>query len=333
MIEIKAIIMEQYGSPDVLQYKEVPIPTISSKEVLIEVKACGVNYADTTKRLGGGGVHQSSLPWIPGSEVSGIVRKVGSAVTHISEGDRVVALTINTGGGYAQYCKVSASKVFHIPDELPFVDGAAIPVQGLTAYHVLTTQGRLQKGESVLIHAAAGGVGTLAIQLAKYLGAAKIFAAASSDEKLELAKSLGADVLVNYSKENWFEEIQENTEGMGVDLILESIGGQFRIDNFNCLSTFGRMVTFGSASRTSVDINPSTLMAKCQSLTGFLLGRVLERQDLFFESLRQIIELAAQGSIKPVIRNIHPLHMAPELHQLMEQRKTTGKLILLPWEQ
>ena len=231
------------------------------------------------------------LPWIPGSEVSGIVSKVGSNVTHVAEGDRVVALMPDTGGGYAQYCKVSALRVFPIPDELQFIDAAAIGVQGLTAYHVLTTQGRLQRGESVLIHAAAGGVGTFAIQLAKYLGATKIIAAASSDEKLELTKSIGADVLVNYSTEGWIEEILENTEGKGVDLILESIGGQFRLDNLNCLAPFGRLVTYGNASRTSLDVNPATLMAKCYSLSGFILGRIMERQDLFIESLGQIIEL------------------------------------------
>lgn len=330
---MKAILIEQYGSVDVLEYRDVPIPTISSEEVLIEVKACGVNYADTTKRRGGGGVHQTALPWIPGSEVSGIVSKVGSAVTHVAEGDRVVAVVQEVGGGYAQYCKASASRVLQIPNELQFVDAAAIPVQGLTAYHVLNTQGRLQKGDSVLIHAAAGGVGTLAIQLAKYIGAGKIIAAASTDEKLELAKSLGADVVVNYSEENWIQQVLENSDGKGVDLILESIGGQFRLDNFNCLSPFGRLVTYGSASRTSVDVNPALLIAKSQSLTGFLLGRVTERKELFFESLGQILELAAKGVVKPVIGNLQPLHKAPEMHRLLEQRQTTGKLILLPWEE
>jgi NADPH:quinone reductase len=330
---MKAILIEQYGSADVLQYTDVPIPEITSGEVLIEVKACGVNYADTTKRRGGGGVHQTALPWIPGSEVSGIVIKVGSTVSHVSVGDRVVAVVQDVGGGYARYCKANASRVVQIPDDLPFVDAAAIPVQGLTAYHVLTTQGRLQKGESVLIHAAAGGVGTLAIQLAKYMGPGKIIAAASTDEKLELANSLGADVVVNYSEDSWIQQVLEHTDGKGVDLILESIGGQFRIDNLNCLSTFGRLVTYGSASRSSVDVNPGPLIAKCQSLTGFLLGKVTERKELFFESLEKIIELAAQGIVKPVIGSLQPLHKAAEQHRLLEQRQTTGKVILLPWEE
>ncbi|MEW6637819.1 MAG: NADPH:quinone oxidoreductase family protein, partial [Actinomycetota bacterium] len=295
MAKMRAILVEEFGEPEVMRYVEVDRPVPGPGEVLIEVRAAGVNYADTMRRRNSYVVRQE-LPFVPGSEVAGVVAEVGEGVEDVKEGDRVVAL-IGTGG-YAEYAVAQARGLIPIPEGLDFEGAAALPLQGLTAYHVIKTSGAMKPGESILVHAAAGGVGTLAVQMAKLLGAGTVIATASSDEKLELARSLGADVLINYTDDDWPERVREVTGGRGADVILEMVGGEFVRKNLQCLAPFGRMVVFGAASGERGTISPVDLMKRCHAVVGFYLPQVIRRQELLGPSLREMLGWLAAGQLK-----------------------------------
>lgn len=328
MSQMKAIVVEEFGEPEVLQYKDAERPEPDEGEVLIEVRSAGVNYADTMRRRDEYLVPQE-LPFTPGSEVAGIVSEVGKGVEDASVGDRVVAL-IGTGG-YAEYAVASARALIPLPEGLDFDEAAAVPLQGLTAYHILKTSGALEEGESVLVHAAAGGVGTLAVQMAKLLGAGTVVATASSQEKLDLAESLGADALIDYTKEDWPEKVREATNGEGADVILEMVGGnEFLQKNLECLAVFGRMVVYGAASGDRGSIVPAGLMKDCHSVTGFYLPRIMGRPDLFVPSLQEILGWIPSGDLELTIGGTYPLENAERSHADLEGRKTTGKIILNP---
>ncbi|HET7477911.1 MAG TPA: NADPH:quinone oxidoreductase family protein, partial [Rubrobacteraceae bacterium] len=292
MSQMKAIRVEEFGEPEVLRYVDAERPSPGEGEVLIEVRSAGINYADTMRRRNQYVVSQD-LPFVPGSEVAGIVAEVGEGVESVSISDRVVTL-LGTGG-YAEYAVAPARNLIPIPHGLGFDEAAAIPLQGLTAYHCIKTSGALKEGESVLVHAAAGGVGTLAVQMAKLLGAGKVIATASSDEKLDLAKSLGADVLINYTEEGWPEKVREATDGKGADIILEMVGGDFLEKNLKCLNVFGRMVVYGAASGERGSIIPLALMKRCHAVVGFYLPQIMSRPDLFVPSLRETLGWISSG--------------------------------------
>lgn len=327
MPEMKAIRVEEFGEPDVIRYVDVERPSPAAGEALIKVKSAGINYADTMRRRDQY-VERQELPFTPGSEVAGEVVEVGEGVEDVSVGDRVVTL-LGTGG-YADYAVAPVRNLIPMPEGLDFDQAAAIPLQGLTAYHCIKTSGALQDGESVLVHAAAGGVGTLAVQMAKLLGAGKVIATASSQEKLDLARSLGADVLINYTQDDWPEQVREATDGRGADIILEMVGGDFLEKNLNCLNVFGRMVVFGAASGERGSIVPIALMKRCHAVVGFYLPQIMRRPDLFVPSLRETLGWISSGDLKLTIGATYPLEKAAEAHADLEGRKTTGKLLLNP---
>ena len=324
---MKAILVEEFGEPDVLQYVDVERPSPGEREALIEVRSAGVNYADTMRRRNQYVVPQD-LPFIPGAEVAGTVAEVGDRVEGVAAGDRVV--TLLGMGGYAQYAVAPERGLIPLPEGLDFDHAAAIPLQGLTAYHCIKTSGALKEGESVLVHAAAGGVGTLSVQMAKLLGAGTVIATASSDEKLDLARSLGADVLIDYTEEDWPEGVREATEGKGADVILEMVGSDFPEKNLGCLNVFGRMVVFGAASRERGTIVPAALMRRCHAVVGFYLPEVMRRPDLFVPSLQEVLGWISSGKLKLTIGGTYPLASAAEAHSALEGRQTTGKLLLNP---
>lgn len=327
MPRMRAIVVEEFGEPEVLRYTDVERPEPGEGEVLVEVRSSGINYADTMRRRDQYLVRQE-LPFVPGSEVAGTVAAVGEGVEDVAAGDRVVAL-IGTGG-YAEYAVAPAEAIIPLPEGLDFDEAAAIPLQGLTAYHILSTSGAMKEGESVLVHAAAGGVGTLAVQMAKLMGAGRVIATASSRSKLDLAHSLGADVLIEYTDEDWPERVREATSGSGADVILEMVGGDFPEKNLRCLNVFGRMVVYGAASRDRGRLVPADLMRRCHSVVGFYLPRILGRPDLFVPSLREMLAWISSGDLKLVIGARYPLEAATEAHQALEGRETTGKIILNP---
>ena len=327
MAQMKAIWVGEFGEADVLQYVDVERPEPGEGEVLIEVRSAGVNYADTMRRRNQY-VESQDLPFTPGSEAAGTVAEVGEGVDDVSVGDRVVTL-LGTGG-YAEYAVAPARGLIPLPEGLDFDRAAAIPLQGLTAYHCIKTSGALKDGESVLVHAAAGGVGTLSVQVAKLLGAGTVIATASSEEKLDLARSLGADVLIDYTEEDWPEQVREATEGKGADIILEMVGADFPEKNLRCLNFFGRMVVFGAASRERGTIVPATLMKRCHAVVGFYLPQIMRRPDLFVPSLKEILAWISSGDLQLTIGGTYPLEHAAEAHTDLEGRRTKGKLLLNP---
>src|ERR687890_1132775 len=327
MAQMKAIMVEEFGEPEVLRHADVESPSPGGGEVLLEVRSAGVNYADTMRRRNQY-LETQDLPFTPGSEVAGTVAEVGEGVEDVAAGDRVVTL-LGTGG-YAEYALVPARSLIPLPEGLDFDQAAAIPLQGLTAYHCIKTSGALKEGESVLVHAAAGGVGTLAVQMAKLLGAGTVIATASSEEKLDLARSLGADVLVDYTEDDWPERILEATEGNGADIILEMVGADFPQKNLECLNVFGRMVVFGAASGERGSIVPAALMKPCHAVVGFYLPQIMRRPDLFIPSLQEVLGWISSDDLKLTIGDTYPLEQAATAHADLEGRKTTGKLLLNP---
>jgi NADPH2:quinone reductase len=327
MAQMKATKVEEFGEADVLLYVDVERPEPGEGEVLIEVRSAGVNYADTMRRRNQY-LEPQDLPFTPGSEVAGTVAGVGERVDDVAVGDRVVSL-LGTGG-YAEYAIAPARGLIPLPEDLDFDRAAAIPLQGLTAYHCIKTSGALKDGESVLVHAAAGGVGTLSVQMAKLLGSGTVIATASSEGKLELARSLGADVLINYAEEDWPEKVREATDGNGADIILEMVGSDFPRKNLECLAVFGRMVVFGAASRERGTIVPAALMNRCHAVVGFYLPQIMRRPDLFVPSLQEVLGWISTGDLKLTIGGAYSLEQAPEAHADLEGRQTTGKLLLNP---
>ena len=324
---MKAVQFTEYGGPDVLKLIDIERPKIGDQEVLIEVKAIGVNYADTARREGKY-VVPTKLPYIPGAELAGEVVSVGKDVRSFKPGMRVVSLI--ESGAYAQFVRVHEMALTEIPNGVEYSDAVALPLQGQTAYHILKTMGRIEKGETVLVHAAAGGVGALSVQLAKLFGAGKVIATASNDEKLLHAKNLGADYLVNYTEPGWEEKVREFTGGKGVDIALEMVGGAIFEKTLKCLAPFGRLVIFGRASGELSKLDVSKLMRRNHTIIGFFLPQIMSQPELYQRSFTELLNFVNSGELKLTIGGIYRLEEASQVHHLLQGRKTIGKLILIP---
>lgn len=327
---MKAIQFTQYGGPEVLNYVDLEKPKPRDFEVIIKVEAIGVNYADTARREGKY-VVETPLPYVPGSEVAGTIIEVGSNVQNAHVGDRVVTLlNSKRATGYAEFTVANSSTLIAIPESVNMHSAVALPLQGLSAYHILKSMGRLEKGETVLVHAAAGGVGTIAVQLAKLFGAKKVIATASSEEKLIVAKELGADVCINYTKEGWENNVLEATGGLGVDVALEMAGGEIFRKTVDCLAPFGRLVIYGVASGEQARLYPSSLMAENKSVIGFFLPGIMKKEELYLNSLKDLLSYVGEDKLKLTIGGVFPLTSAAKVHRLLQARQTKGKLVLVP---
>ncbi len=322
-----AIRFHRLGPPDVLQYDEVDDPTPGPGQAVVAVKAVGVNWADTHFRSGTYFI-KPSFPQIAGMEAAGEVVAVGEGTTGLAVGDRVMTLAMNA---YAERVLVKPHDCYPIPEGLDYVRAAALPVQGITAHHVLTLSSRMAAGERVLVHAAAGGVGTLAIQLAKSLGASQVIAIASSEEKRALVRELGADVAID-SRGDWGQAVKDATGGKGVDVILEMVGGTDHYRrNLAVLAPLGRMVIYGAASgdlRGTIDGVP--LMTKNASVTGYYMTSLLKNRDLCAPALDDLARRVVRGEIRVIIGREAPLRDAADVHRAMEARSTVGKIVLVP---
>jgi NADPH2:quinone reductase len=326
---MRAIRFRSIGEPEVLSYdEEVPEPTPPPGGVVVRVRAAGVNFADTRFRRGTY-FQRPRFPQIPGMELAGEVVALGDGASGVAVGDRVMGFG---QGSYAELAPALAAELYPIPDGLDFATAAALPVQGLTAHHLLGLAGRLAPGERVLVHAAAGGVGTLAVQLARRLGAAQVLATAGSADKLALARELGADVAIDYTTEDVFERVKAATGGALCDLVLEMLGGTAALErNLRCLGPFGRMVVFGAATGDiHGTVEPIALMPKNQSVIGYYLTPLVRRRDLCAPPLAALAGDVAAGRIRVVIGARLPLGQAIEAHRRMEARGTVGKIILEP---
>lgn len=324
---MKAIQFHEYGNPDVLRLDDIPVPKLGNEDVLIQVKAAGVNFSDTVRRRNLY-PHPSPLPFIPGFEISGVVSQIGNLVQDISVGDRVVALM--QGGGYAEFAAAHFTQVMSLPDEIDFISGAMLPVQGLTAFHLLK-MARLQAKETIFIPAVAGGVGSLTLQLAKHLYSANVIGGASSKDKLEVAKSLGADSLLDYQDPNWPSTLMEITGGRGVDVILEMVGGDFFQKSLACLAICGRLAIYDRVSHQETFFDPITLLLRNQTVTGFDITWFLETHfQETVKPLKILFEWVNEGKVEIQSGGVFPFEESTEVHRLLESRRTTGKFILQP---
>lgn len=320
---MKIVRIHEFGGPEVLKIEEVADSKVAQGEVLIEMEAAGVNYADVMMRIGMYPI--DGLPITPGFEVAGRVVRAADTVTEFKPGDRVVAML---NAGYAERVVASATRVFSVPESLSAVQAAALPVNYLTALHMLREFGRLTPGESVVIHAAASGVGTAAVQLAKLFGG-RVFATASAEDKLRLARELGADETINYTTQDFAAIVKAKTGGRGVDLILECVGGDVFDKSIQCLAPLGRLITYGVAGGVPATVMTPVLLFNNLSVTGFHLGRYYQTQPNR-EGMQEILRLVAAGRIRPIISATFKLDEVAKAHDHLSQRQTRGKVLLVP---
>ena len=316
---MKAIQITEFGGPDVMHLVDLETPTPGPGQELITVSSIGINYADT-HQTENSYLFPQKLPLIPGVEVVGTT----------ASGVRVLALV--EGGGYAQQVVTYSAAMVPVTEGVSDEQALCMLVQGSTAWHVLKTFGHLQTGETVVVHAAAGGVGTIAIQLAKMWGA-KVIAVASSEGKRALATSLGADAVVDATHENLGEAIRAANGGKRVNLILEMVGGKTFDDSLEILAPFGRLVVYGMASRVAPTIiQPASLMGGSKTITGFWLQHCFGKKELMNDVIEQLFALVVEGKLKPVIGATYPMSQAAIAHKAMRSRETTGKITLDPKE-
>jgi NADPH:quinone reductase len=310
--------IDEFGAADVLKLTDVPPPEPGEDELLIRVTRAGVNFADTHSRENSY-VRRFELPLVPGNEVAGTTE----------DGRRVVAM-LDGSGGYAEYAVAPRATTFPIPDGLDEGVALALLIQGLTAWHILRTSARLREGESVVVHSAAGGVGSLAVQLAEPFGAGRVIATASSDDKRRLALELGADAAVDVGAEDLSGALVEANGGRELDVVLEMSGGRVFDESLKALAPFGRLVVYGIASREQREVRTGHLMRKSKAVVGFYLGHCLGRRELMEEPLRDLFERAAHGELRPRMGETYPLSEARRAHEELQSRRTTGKLLLDP---
>jgi NADPH2:quinone reductase len=313
---MRAIQITTFGGPEVLTLTDLPEPVAPEGFEVLDVAAAGVNYADT-HQTEDSYLAKQQLPLVPGGEVVG----------RRADGTRVVALV--NGGGYAEKAVAHPITTFPVPDGVS--DGAALALvlQGLTAWHLLRTSTHLQAGESVVVHAGAGGVGSLAIQLAKAWGAGRVIATASSPEKRKLAEELGADVTVDPDTDDLKSALEEANGGRKVNVVLEMVGGPVFDASLAALAPFGRLATFGMASRQQPKpVNPGELIGRSRTITGFWLAHCFNRPEMLQPQMAEMFAMVESGTLKPVVGGTYPLAEAAQAHRDLLARTSIGKLVL-----
>jgi NADPH:quinone reductase-like Zn-dependent oxidoreductase len=337
---MKAARIHRQGAAEELKIETVPIPQAGPGQILIRVESASVNFSDVKRRRGDTYPFPTELPFVPGGEVAGTVAALGDGVAGPAVGTPVFGLAGGSGqGGYAQYALAFAPQVNPIPTTMEFDNAAALVIAGGTAMLLLKHVARLQPGETILIPAAAGSVGSYAVQIAKHMQAGLIIAAASSQSKQQEATALGADVALDYTRAGWAGEVLRATGGRGVDVLLESSGGAVFAQGLRALAPFGRAIVYGAASGQAAQLDADTMNhvfyapSPNQSLISFNLGGwFIERGQAAGAAMGELVGLVASGAIKPPRIKTLPLADAARAHQLLESRQTSGKLILKPWQ-
>jgi NADPH:quinone reductase-like Zn-dependent oxidoreductase len=342
---VKAAIFKQHGGPEVLEYAEVPEPRIRANEVLVEVKACALNHLDIFVRGGMPGI-EIPLPHILGNDIAGVVREVGELVTWVQPGDEVMVqpgvscghcdaclsgqdnlcreydiIGYRRNGGYAELVAVPGVNIVPKPSQLSWEEAAALPLVTVTAWHMLVARANVQPGENVLVHAAGSGVGSIAIQIAKLRGA-RVITTASTDEKLEKARELGADVTINYTREDWPKEVRRVTDRKGVDVVVEHTGAATWPGSISSLKNNGRLVTCGATSGFDARTDLRQVFYRHLTLLGSFMGSKAE--------LLEAMKFVGEGKIRAVVDQVLPLSEARRAHELIENRAQFGKVVLKP---
>jgi NADPH2:quinone reductase len=319
---MQGIRVQEYGGPAVLRLEEMPTPTPGPGQVLVRLVMAGVNFVDIYQRRGG---YPVPLPYIPGREGAGVVEAVGEGVTHVKPGDRVAY----TGqpGAYADASVVPADSLIPLPADFSFEQGAAFPLQGMTAHYLLHEFRRPKPGDSVLIHAAAGGMGLLLVQWARHLGA-RVFGTVSTEEKATAAREAGADEVILYTRHDFVAETKRLTNGHGADLIIDGVGKTTFPGNLEAVALRGQIVIFGAASGPADPIVPNALMARSITLSGGSLGNYLLTREELLRRAGDVIAGIRAGWLRLRIGKTLPLAEAAEAHRLLEGRQTIGKVLL-----
>ncbi len=345
---MKAMVLQAHGGLEQLSLQQVPVPQLGPRDVLLRVRACGMNHLDLWGRYGrfADRPRKVPLPFILGAEPAGEVAAVGADVAGWKVGDRISVFPMmvcdrcaycragreyhclnrqgtigpSVNGGYAEYCRVPASSALHLPEGLAFTDAAAVALAGRTSWHALVRRARLQPGESVLVHAAGSGVGSLAIQIAKLMGASLVITTASTDVKLRKAKAIGADIGINYATQDFAKEVKRVTSGRGVDVVVEHVGATTWAGSIASLAPEGRLVVCGATSGGDVKLALQDIYYGELDIIGTFGGTRVEQET--------VLRMAAEGRIKPVIHKLLPLERAAEGHTILENRKVFGKVVL-----
>ncbi len=319
---MKAIKMTQFGGPEVLKIEEAALGQPKKGEAVVAIKAAGINFIDIYQRRG---TYPVPLPYIPGLEAAGIVESVGEGVANVKPGDRVAY--VHTPGAYAEKCIIDAKYLIPLPEGLSFEQGAAFPLQGMTAHYLLHEFRKIKPNDTVLIHAAAGGMGLLLVQWAKHLGA-RVFGTVSTEEKAKMAKEAGADEVILYTKQNFVDEVKKLTDKRGVELIIDGVGKTTFAGNLEAAALRGNIVIFGAASGPADPIAPNTLMKHSLTVSGgSLFNYILSPEELKHRS-QAVLEGIQKGWLKLNINQVFPLSEASEAHRKLEDRNSVGKLVL-----
>ncbi|HEX5225629.1 MAG TPA: NADPH:quinone oxidoreductase family protein [Solirubrobacteraceae bacterium] len=315
---MRAVQMTEFGGPEVLQLVELPVPEPAADEVLIRVTRAGLNFADTHTRTNSY-VQKATLPLVPGGEVAGVREDTG---------ERVVALVGD--GGYAEYATAPAERVFPIPPGLDDAVALAMVIQGTTAWHMYRTAGRVADGECVVVHSGAGGVGSLAVQLGHQLGAGRVIATASGEERRALTLELGADAAVDPAPAGLTERLLEANGGEPVDVVFEMAGGEMFDASYRALAPFGRIIVCGISTTEANTLSTGSLLRHSRAVVGFYVFHCLQRPGMFAEALADLFARAERGRLRVIVGNTYKLADAAQAQIDLRARRTTGKLLLDP---
>jgi NADPH2:quinone reductase len=322
---MKAIRVHKYGDASQLSYEEIAKPTPKVGELRVQVEATGLNFIEIYLRTG---LYKGKLPFTPGDEFAGRVDALGEGVTDFRIGDRIA--TASGDEGYAQYSIAPAEKTIKVPDGISAEQAAAVMLQGITAHYLAKSTYPLKPGETVLIHAAAGGVGQLLVQIAKMSGA-RVLATTSSEEKAKIAKEVGADEVILYSKLDFAEEVNRLTKGRGVDVVYDGVGKKTFLKGLDCLRPRGMMVTFGNASGAPEAIEPRILVRKGSLfLTRPSIGHYLQNREEFLWRANDLFDWIQAGQLNVRVDKTFPLEKAADAQRYMEAGSTKGKVLLIP---
>lgn len=321
---MNAIVVKQCGGPEALAYESLPIPTVGHGQALVRINAIGVNFIDVYKRMG---KYPGAVPFIVGEEASGVVEAVGPDVNGLELGQRVAYCSVMPS--YAQYAVVPADRLVPLPNDIDDRTAAALMLQGMTAQYLSTSTYPIQRGDAVLVHAAAGGVGLLLTQMAHHRGA-RVIATVSTDEKAGLARAAGADDVIKYTEQDFEAEVKRLTAGAGVHAVYDSVGKTTFEKGLNCLRRRGTMVSFGQSSGNAPAIEPLRLVRGSLYLTRpTLVDYILTRDELRQRSA-DIFGMVERGELRVHIGAVYPLKDAAQAHRDLEARKTHGKVLLIP---
>jgi len=321
---MKAMRVHEVGGPDVLRYEDVPVPTPGPGQALVKLEAIGLNFLDCYFRAG---LYKTPLPFIPGSEAAGTVTAIGPNVTLVRVGDRVSYAP--TMGAYAEYAAVAADRLVPVPESVDTRTAAAVTLQGMTAHYLATSTYTLKSGDTALIHAAAGGVGLLLVQIAKMRGA-RVFGTVSTREKAALAREAGADEVILYAEQDFEAEIMRLTGGKGVNVVYDSVAKTTFEKSLNCVGPRGVLALFGQSSGPVTTFDPAKLAKNAIFLTRPGLGQYTATREELVQRAGDVFEWVRSGRLRVRVSQTLPLRDAAEAHRLLEGRKTTGKLLLVP---